>query len=155
METVYFTGIDQHTTVETTTGWYWMNDLLEREGVDLSLAHAQFVKAISYAKVKTNKVDAHTLAQLLRVGMIPEAHKISTDLRDVRDTLRARLHLVEKHTSAMNSVHRVLEGSSIPRTWMIFPNSSVFRPICIPKGPGHLPDQNARQHAQRPAHWHR
>lgn len=149
METVYFTGIDQHkqtsflttldqdgnilrstklknnpdsirtyfrtlpgvhhATVETTTGWYWMNDLLESEGVDLNLAHAKFVKAISYAKVKTDKVDALTLAQLLRVGMIPEAHKISTDLRDVRDTLRARLHLVEKHTSAINSVHRVLE----------------------------------------------
>ena len=149
METVYFTGIDQHkrtsflttldhngdivrstklknnpdvirayfqtlpgehyATVETTTGWYWMNDLLEKEGVSLSLAHAKFVKAISYAKVKTDKVDSTTLAQLLRVGMIPEAHKISTGLRDVRDTLRTRLHLVEKHTSAVNSVHRVLE----------------------------------------------
>ncbi len=149
METVYFTGIDQHkrtsflttldsdgdivrsvklknnpdsirayfrtlpgehhATVETTTGWYWMNDLLEREGVDLSLAHAKFVKAISYAKVKTDKVDAHTLAQLLRVGLIPEAHKISSEMRDVRDTLRTRLHLVEKRVSAQNSVHRVLE----------------------------------------------
>jgi len=149
METVYFTGIDQHkrtsflttldrdgdivrsrklknnpdsirayfrtlpgehhATVETTTGWYWMSDLLFSEGVDLSLAHAKFVKAISYAKVKTDKVDAMTLAQLLRVGLIPEAHKISPDMRDVRDTLRARLHLVEKHTSAINSVHRVFE----------------------------------------------
>jgi len=149
METVYFTGIDQHkhtsflttldqdgdivrstklknnpgsirayfntlpgehhATVETTTGWYWMNDLLEREGVDLSLAHAKFVKAISYAKVKTDKVDAMTLAQLLRVGLIPQAHKISSEMRDVRDTLRARLHLVEKRVSAQNSVHRVLE----------------------------------------------
>lgn len=27
-------------TVETTTGWYWMNDLLQSEGVHLSLAHA-------------------------------------------------------------------------------------------------------------------
>jgi len=41
--------------------------------------------------------------------MIPEAHKISTGLRDIRDTLRTRLHLVEKHTSAVNSVHQVLE----------------------------------------------
>lgn len=58
-----------------------MNDLLEAEGIDLSLAHAKFVKAISYAKVKTDKVDAHTLAQLLRVGLIPEAHKISSEMR--------------------------------------------------------------------------
>ena len=96
-------------TTETTTGWYWMNDLLRAEGAQLSLAHAKFVKAISYAKVKTDKVDALTLAQLLPIGMILEAHKISDELRDVRDTLRTRLHLVEKHTSAINSVHRVLE----------------------------------------------
>ena len=72
-----------------------MNDLLEKEGIDLSLTHAKFERAISYAKVKTDNVDAMTLAQLLRVGMIPEAHKISSDLRDIRDTLRSRLHLVE------------------------------------------------------------
>jgi transposase len=118
METVYFTGIDQHkrtsflttldqggsivrstklknnpeairayfgslkgrhqATVETSTGWYWMSDLLASAGVELSLAHAKFVKAISYAKVKTDKVDAETLAQLLRMGMIPEAHKVSS-----------------------------------------------------------------------------
>jgi transposase len=43
------------------------------------------------------------------MGMIPEAHKVSSERRDVRDTLRARLHLVEKHVSVFNSLHRVLE----------------------------------------------
>jgi hypothetical protein len=33
--------------------------------VDLKLAHAKYLKAISYAKVKTDKVDSETLAQLL------------------------------------------------------------------------------------------
>ena len=95
--------------VESTSGWYWMSDLLQPEGIELKLAHAKYLKAISYAKVKTDKVDAQTLAQLLRVGMIPEAHKISSALRDQRDTLRTRLRLVEKHSSALNSVHRLLE----------------------------------------------
>jgi len=153
METIYYTGIDQHkrssylttvdaagdivrsqklknnpdairayfrtlggehdVTVESTTGWYWMNDLLSSEDIDLSLAHATFVKAISYAKVKTDKVDAETLAQLLRVGLIPEAHKVSNELRDIRDTLRTRLNLVEKRTSAKNSIHRVLEKFNV------------------------------------------
>jgi len=33
--------------VETTIGWYWVADLLLAEGVDLKLAHAKYLKAIS------------------------------------------------------------------------------------------------------------
>jgi transposase len=52
--------------------WYWLRDLLVPAGVDRRLAHAKYVKAISYATVKTDRVDARMLAQLLRVGLIPE-----------------------------------------------------------------------------------
>lgn len=50
--------------------WYWLRDLLVPQGVDLRLGHAKYLKAISYAKVKTDRVDARTLAQLLRVALI-------------------------------------------------------------------------------------
>lgn len=95
--------------VETTTGWYWLADLLDQEGIDLRLAHAKHLKAISYAKVKTDKVDSETLAQLLRADLIPEAHMISNDLRPLRDVLRTRLRLVDRRVGALNSVHRLLE----------------------------------------------
>ena len=49
--------------VECTGTWYWMRDLLTAEGVDLRLGHAKYLKAISYAKVKTDRIDARTLAQ--------------------------------------------------------------------------------------------
>ena len=64
----YFQWLPEPTvaTVEATSSWYWLRDLLETEGVPLTLAHAKFVKAIAYAKVKTDAVDALTLAQLLR-----------------------------------------------------------------------------------------
>ena len=62
--------------------------------------YSKHVKAISYAKVKTDRVDAHTLAQLLRVGLVPEAHMISAEHREVRDLLRARLKLVTRATRA-------------------------------------------------------
>ncbi|MDZ7623126.1 MAG: hypothetical protein U5J96_01580 [Ignavibacteriaceae bacterium] len=51
------------------------------------LAHAKYVKAIAYAKVKTDKVDSHTLAQLLRMNFIPVAYKISNDKRLLHDAL--------------------------------------------------------------------
>ena len=66
------------------------------KGIDLRLAHAKYLKAISYAKVKTDAVDAPTMAQLLRVQLIPEAHMNGEGTRDVRDLLRARLLLVRR-----------------------------------------------------------
>lgn len=112
----YFSELPEpaRATVEATSSWYWLRDLLEREGVPLTLAHATFVKAIAYAKVKTDAVDALTLAQLHRTGLIPRAHMVSPELRPLRDLLRTRLHLVEKRTSAKNSVQRLLEKHNVP-----------------------------------------
>lgn len=101
-------------TVEATSCWYWLRDLLDQRKVPLTLAHAKFVKAIAYAKVKTDAVDALTLAQLHRADLIPRAHMVSPELRGLRDLLRTRLHLVEKRTSAKNSVHRLLEKYNVP-----------------------------------------
>lgn len=100
-------------TVETTSGWYWMNDLLSSQGINLKLAHAKYLKAISYAKVKTDKVDSHILAQLLRLNFIPEAYKISNELRSLRDTFRTRLKLLKKRTSCLNSKYRLLEKFNV------------------------------------------
>jgi len=112
----YFRCLPEPTvaTVEATSSWYWLRDLLEHENVPLTLAHAKFVKAIAYAKVKTDAVDALTLAQLHRADLIPRAHMVSPELRPLRDLLRTRLHLVQKRTSAKNSVERLLEKFNVP-----------------------------------------
>jgi transposase len=102
-----------HAVVETTTGWYWLADLLQKQGIALTLAHAKHLKAIAYAKVKTDKVDSQTLADLLRVGLIPKAHRISDELRPLRDVLRTRLRLVERRSAALNSVHRLREKMNV------------------------------------------
>jgi transposase len=106
----YFSSIpgEHQTTVESTMTWYWLNDLLTSINIPLVLAHAKYVKAIAYAKVKTDKVDSHTLAQLLRMNFIPAAYKISNDNRTLRDALRARLKIVQRHTSVINSMHLLL-----------------------------------------------
>jgi transposase len=122
----YFNSIpgEHKTTVESTMTWYWLNDLLTSINIPLVLAHAKYVKAIAYAKVKTDKVDSHTLAQLLRLNFIPAAHKISNENRLLRDALRARLKIVQRHTSVTNSMHLLLakynydsptQFSSIPK----------------------------------------
>jgi len=106
----YFDSLpgNHNTTVESTMTWYWLNDLLTTLKIPLVLAHAKYVKAIAYAKVKTDKVDSHTLAQLLRMDYIPVAYKISKEKRVLRDALRARLKIVQRHTSVTNSMHLLL-----------------------------------------------
>lgn len=56
----FFGGLEEpiKTVVECTSNWYWLADWCRANGVDLTLAHAKMVKAISYAKVKTDTVDA-------------------------------------------------------------------------------------------------
>jgi len=94
--------------VECTSNWYWLSDLLKNNGIEITLGHAKYLKAISYAKVKTDKVDSVTLASLLRLNMIPQAHQISPDKRALRDLMRARLRMVTKKVSCLNSIHRLL-----------------------------------------------
>jgi len=93
--------------VESTSGWYWLNDLLEDHGIELVLAHAKYLKAIAYAKVKTDKVDSQTLASLLRQNLIPRAHKISRELRGLRDTMRLRLRLVQQRTACLRRINSI------------------------------------------------
>src|SRR5215204_5610094 len=99
--------------VECVQSWYWLRDLLAPAGVDLRLAHAKYVKAISYAKVKTDRVDARMLAQPLRVGLIPEAHMIGAGHRETRDLLRSRLQLVTRAVRCQHAVGSLLEKYNV------------------------------------------
>jgi transposase len=100
--------------VECTSSWYWLRDLLVPEGIDLRLGHAKYLRAISYAKVKTDRVDARTLAQLLRVNLVPEAHMIDPARREWRDLLRARLELVVRQMRCRHTLGGLLEKYNVP-----------------------------------------
>jgi len=67
-------GEDARFALEATYGWEWLAELLEGEGRQLHLAHPLRTRAIASARVKTDAVDARTLAQLLRADLLPEAY---------------------------------------------------------------------------------
>ena len=110
--------------VESTATWYWMRDLLVAQGIDVRLGHCKYIKAISYAKVKTDAVDAATLAQLLRGGLIPEGHMISPAHREERDLLRSRLRAVVQYARGRHIVTRQLQSTA--------KRPSESRPIRLP-----------------------
>jgi transposase len=81
--------------VECTSFWYWLSDWCRDNNIQLTLAHSKMVKAISYAKVKTDKVDAKTLAELLRADLIPEAYQAKPARRELRELTRGRLRMIQ------------------------------------------------------------
>lgn len=84
--------------VECTSFWFWLSDWFRSKGIPLVLAHAKMVKAISYAKVKTDKVDARTLAELLKADLIPEAFQVEGDRRELRELTRGRLRMIQQRS---------------------------------------------------------
>ncbi|MGE5527044.1 MAG: IS110 family transposase [Methanosarcina sp.] len=101
--------------VEATYGWEWLAELLEEAGYELHLAHPMRTRAIAAARVKTDSVDARTLAQLLRADLLPEAYVAPRELRDLRDLLRHRIALTQMRTALKNRVHAQLARHGIQR----------------------------------------
>ncbi len=80
--------------VETTFNWYWFYDNCVKEGLDVFLGHAYYMKAIHVDKKKNDRLDAEKIALLLRAGLLPSAYACRNDLRSVRDLTRRRNKLV-------------------------------------------------------------
>src|SRR5215212_11411403 len=99
--------------LEATYGWEWLAELLEQDGRELHLAHPLRTKAIASARVKTDAVDACTLAQLLRADLLPEAYIASRELRDLRDLLRQRFVLTHMRTALKIRVHALIARQGV------------------------------------------
>jgi transposase len=98
---------------EAAYGWGWLVDLLEELELEPHLVHPSRCKAIASARLKNDKVDAATLAQLLRADLLPEAWIAPQQVRDLRALLRHRASLVRLSTSCKNRVHAVLADRGI------------------------------------------
>jgi transposase len=80
------------------------------------LAHPLGVKAFTYRRVKNDERDAADLADLLRMGRLPEAWIAPAEVRELRELTRYRCRLVGLRTSCRNQVHGVLGKLGVPVT---------------------------------------
>jgi transposase len=121
-------GEDAEFALEATYGWEWLAELLEHEGRELHLAHPLRTKAIASARVKTDAVDARTLAHLLRADLLPEAYIAPRELRDLRDLLRQRFVLTQMRTALKNRVHALIarQGVQHGHTKLLGPGGRAF-----------------------------
>jgi transposase len=99
---------------EAAYGWGWLVELLEELELEPHLVHPSRCKAIASARLKNDKVDARTLAQLLRADLLPEAWIAPQATRDLRALLRHRASLVRSSTACKSRVHAVLADRGIP-----------------------------------------
>jgi transposase len=111
---------DEVRAVVESTGnlWIQIHDRLEEHGFDVALSNPSKTRLIAEAKVKTDKVDARTLAGLLRADMLPTCYVPGEELRSKRELLRHRIRLVTARTEMKNRIHSLLDkhGLRMPGT---------------------------------------
>lgn len=100
---------DTSAVLEAGRNWTVMYDWLEEQLDDVTLAHPMKVKAIAEAKIKTDKIDAKTLAHLLRCDLIPEAYVCNKEARITKNILRQRMFLVKLSTMVKNRIHLIID----------------------------------------------
>ena len=71
-------------------------------------------RAIAEAKVKTDKVDARILAQLLAADFLPPVWLPDDRTRALRRQVTRRAHLVRQRTRIKNQVHAILARNLAP-----------------------------------------
>ena len=101
---------------EAAFGWGWLAALLEDYGFEAHLVHPLRCKAIASARLKNDKVDAATLAQLLRADLLPEAWIAPPAVRQLRALLRHRAGLVRLGTQQRNRIHAVVADFGYDRS---------------------------------------
>jgi transposase len=94
--------------VESTYYWYWIMDGLMEKGHKVHLANPSAIQRYSGLKHSDDKHDAFWLAEMLRLGILPEGYIYPKEERPVRDLLRKRGHLVRLRTSLVNSLQNIL-----------------------------------------------
>jgi transposase len=144
-------GPDPEAVLEATYGWYWAADVLAAEGARVHLAHPLGVKGFTYRRVKNDARDAADLADLLRMGRLPEAWVAPPQVRQLREMVRHRAKLVALRAGLKAQVHAVLakqgvRGPEDPRRRRLADRR--------PRTPGRPPRPQHRHRRDRPQAAH-
>jgi transposase len=110
-------GPEVEVAMEACWGWYWAADVIAECGAQLHLAHPLGIAGYANRRVKNDIRDATLLADLLRMGRLPEAWVASPEVRELREEVRYRHKLTRLQTGLKCQVHQVLgKEGAIPAT---------------------------------------
>jgi transposase len=100
---------DDRVVLETTGNALAIARIIEPHVAEVMLANARQLKAISHARVKTDKIDARVLADLLAADLIPSVWTGDERVRTLRRLVSRRRGLVKRRTQVKNEISAVLQ----------------------------------------------
>jgi transposase len=101
--------------LEATGNTHAIVKLLARRVARVVVSNPQKTRAIAEARVKTDKVDAEILAQLLAADYLPGVWIADEDTQARRRQVARRAHLVRQRTRLKNQVQSILHRNLVPR----------------------------------------
>lgn len=116
--------------IEACGGASELTDQLRLRGWEIDLAHSGYVSQLKKGPDKTDKQDAHLLADLVRVGYVPTVWLAPERLRQLRSLVRHRQRLAAERRATKLQIRALMResGMKIGRTawtkaWLLELNS--------------------------------
>jgi transposase len=110
-------GPDDQVVLEATTNTWAIVELLERHAGRVVVSNPLRTRAIADAKVKTDTIDAATLAELLAADYLPTVWQPDPATRALRRRVAGRTALVAERTRLRNRISAVLMRNLVTSPW--------------------------------------
>jgi len=101
--------------LEATCNTHAIARLLEGHVARVVVSNPLKTRAIAEAKVKTDKIDAQVLAQLLAADFLPSVWIADDETHALRRQVARRAHIVWQRTRLKNRVQSILHRNLVPR----------------------------------------
>ena len=93
---------------EATSNAFWIADVLEPIVGQIHVGDTKKIRWIAEARIKTDRIDAGILAELLRADLFPEICIPPKRIRELRELVRGLIRLRRQSTRLRNQVHGLL-----------------------------------------------
>ncbi len=113
---MYYPSDKTEIVIESTCVWEYIYELLEEMNYKVKLSNPTRTRAIASARIKTDILDASTLADLLRANLVAESYIPPKHIRRLREITRERRTFVKQTTQIKNRIHAILikRGVKLP-----------------------------------------
>jgi transposase len=111
--------------MESTSMWEPIYDIIQEMKYPVKLANPVKTRAIAEARIKTDKVDASTLSDLLRANLVAESYIPPMEVRMLRDVIRARKSLVQGKVKIKNKIQAIITKTGLKLPYKSLCKSSM------------------------------
>jgi len=95
--------------MEASYNWQYTYRIAENITDNIVLAHTSKTRIIGEAKIKTDKIDSHILAYMLKADMLPKVYVPTKLSMENKVLLRSRISLVKLRTQIRNRIHAIID----------------------------------------------